>query len=110
MALQLERGREIGVLRTTGLTPAQAWSLVTAQTGLMGLVAAVLAAPLGLAMAWAMVHVINRRSFGWSFDMLLGAAPFLQALAVGVGAAILAGIYPAWRMARLRPADALREE
>jgi putative ABC transport system permease protein len=110
MALQLERGREIGILRTTGLTPMQVWSLVTAQTGLMGLVAALLAAPLGLAMAWAMVHVVNRRSFGWSFDMLLGAAPFAQALAVGVGAAILAGIYPAWRMARLSPADALREE
>jgi putative ABC transport system permease protein len=110
MALQLERGREIGVLRTTGLTPGQVLALVTAQTGLMGLAAAILAAPLGLAMAWAMVHVINRRSFGWSFDMLLGAAPFAQALAVGVAAALLAGIYPAWRMATVRPADALREE
>jgi putative ABC transport system permease protein len=110
MALQLERAREIGVLRTTGLTPAQVWTLVTGQTGLMGFAAAVLAAPLGLAMAWAMVHVINRRSFGWSFDMLLAPAPFLQGLAVGVGAALLAGVYPAWRMARLRPADALRDE
>jgi putative ABC transport system permease protein len=42
--------------------------------------------------------------------MVVGAAPFAQALAVGVGAALLAGIYPAWRMARLRPADAMREE
>jgi putative ABC transport system permease protein len=109
MALQLERGREIGVLRATGLTPAQVWALVTTQTGLMGLAAAALAAPLGLAMAWAMVHVINRRAFGWTFDMLVGAAPFAQALAVGTAAALLAGIYPAWRMARLRPAEALRE-
>jgi putative ABC transport system permease protein len=110
MALQLERAREIGVLRTTGLTPAQVWALVTTQTGLMGLAAAVLAAPVGLVMAWTMVYVINRRSFGWTFDMVVGAAPFAQALAVGVGAALLAGIYPAWRMARLRPADAMREE
>jgi putative ABC transport system permease protein len=110
MALQLERAREIGILRTTGLTPVQVWSLITTQTGLMGLAAAVLAAPVGLVMAWSMVHVINRRSFGWSFDMVVGAAPFAQALAVGVGAALLAGIYPAWRMARLRPADAMREE
>jgi putative ABC transport system permease protein len=110
MALQLERAREIGVLRTTGLTPAQVWALITTQTGLMGFAAAVLAAPVGFIMAWAMVHVINRRSFGWSFDMVVGTAPFAQALAVGVGAALLAGIYPAWRMARLRPADAMREE
>ncbi|CAN5870177.1 FtsX-like permease family protein [soil metagenome] len=110
MALQLERAREIGVLRTTGLTPAQVWALVCAQTGLMGLAAAVLALPLGLAMAWAMVHVINRRAFGWSFEMLIGVAPFTQAILVGLGAALLAGLYPAWRMARIRPAIALREE
>jgi putative ABC transport system permease protein len=108
MALQLERVREIGVLRTTGLTPGQVWALISMQTGLMGLAAAVLALPLGLTMAWAMVHVINRRAFGWTFDMIIGAPVFVQALAVGVGAALLAGIYPAFRMVRLRPADALR--
>jgi putative ABC transport system permease protein len=100
MALQLERAREISVLRVIGLTPRQVWALVTSQTALMGLAAAVLALPLGIAMSWAMVHVINRRSFGWSFDMLIGAAPLVQAFAVGIGAALLAGLYPAWRMAR----------
>jgi putative ABC transport system permease protein len=110
MALQLERAKEIGVLRTTGLTRGQVGGLVTAQTALMGFTAAVLAAPLGLAMAWAMVHVINRRSFGWTFEMVLGGAPFVHALAVGLGAAILGGMYPAWRMARMQPVSALREE
>lgn len=110
MALQLERGREIGVLRATGLTPAQVWSLVSGQSGLMGGIAAVLAAPLGLVMAWAMVHVINRRSFGWSFDMLVEPGAFAQALLVGAGAALLAGLYPAWRMARMPVAEGLREE
>ena len=110
MALQLERARDIGVLRALGLTPVQVWSLITSQTALMGLAAAALAVPLGIAMSWAMVHVINRRSFGWSFEMVLAAAPFVQALAVGIAAAVLAGIYPALRMARLRPAHVLRDE
>jgi putative ABC transport system permease protein len=88
----------------------QVWSLVTAQTALMGLSAAVLAVPLGMAMSWAMVHVINRRSFGWSFDLLVGSAPFVHAFAIGIGAALLAGVYPALRMARLRPAQVLRDE
>ena len=110
MALQLERARDMGVLRTLGLTPLQVWSLVTTQTALMGLSAAALAVPLGIAMSWAMVHVINRRSFGWTFDMVFDAAPFMQALAVGIGAAVLAGLYPALRMARLRPAHVLRDE
>jgi putative ABC transport system permease protein len=43
MALQLERTREIGVLRTLGLTPRQVWGLVTAQTGIIGLLSGVLA-------------------------------------------------------------------
>jgi putative ABC transport system permease protein len=110
MALQLERARDMGVLRALGLTPLQVWSLITSQTALMGLSAAVLAVPLGIAMSWAMVHVINRRSFGWSFDLVFAGAPFVQALAVGVAAAMLAGIYPALRMARLRPAQVLRDE
>ncbi|MGH7447407.1 MAG: ABC transporter permease, partial [Longimicrobiales bacterium] len=110
MALQLERAREIGVLRATGLTPLQVWSLITSQTALMGLAAAVLAVPLGIVMSWTMVHVINRRSFGWSYDLVFRGAPFVQALAVGIGAAVLAGIYPSLRMARLRPAQVLRDE
>jgi putative ABC transport system permease protein len=34
----------------------------------------------------------------------------LQAVAVGVVAALLAGLYPAWRMSRTRPSEALRDE
>ena len=34
----------------------------------------------------------------------------LQGVALSVLAAVLAGLYPAWRMARARPADALRDE
>src|SRR6185369_5082945 len=71
MALGLERAREIGVLRTLGLTPRQVWALVTAQTGLMGLLAGVLAVPGGLLLAWVLVFVVNRRSFGWTMPLEL---------------------------------------
>jgi putative ABC transport system permease protein len=110
MALQLERSREIGVLRATGLTPTQTWFLINGQSGMLGVIAAILAAPLGLAMAWAMVHVINRRSFGWSFDMLIEPGAFVTALLVGVAASLLAGVWPAWRMAGMPVGAALREE
>ncbi|HSJ26187.1 MAG TPA: FtsX-like permease family protein [Longimicrobiales bacterium] len=110
MALHLERQREVAVLRATGLTPRQVWGLVGAQSGLLGFIAAILAAPLGLAMAWAMVHVINRRSFGWSFDLVAGSTPFLEAALVGVAAALLAGVWPAWRMASGNIGAGLREE
>ena len=43
MALALERVRELGLQRALGLTPGQVWGVVTAQTGLMGLMAGLLA-------------------------------------------------------------------
>jgi putative ABC transport system permease protein len=110
MALQLERAHEIGVLRATGLTPRQVGALVTSQTGLLGLAAGILAVPLALVLAWLLIHVINRRSFGWSVDMVTDTSGIAAAVAVAIIAALLAGIYPAWRMSRTPPAAALRNE
>jgi putative ABC transport system permease protein len=110
MALALERRREMGVLRATGMTPPQLGGFVTLQTGLMGAIAGLLALPLGYALAYVLVFVINKRSFGWTLQLSVSPEILLQALALAVGAALLAGVYPAWSMARARPATALREE
>lgn len=110
MARQLERAREIAVLRTLGLTPRQVWGLITAETGLMGLLAGALAVPGGLLLAAILVFVINRRSFGWTMPIDPSPAILLQGVALSVLAAVLAGLYPAWRMARALPAEALRDE
>jgi putative ABC transport system permease protein len=110
MALQLERGRELGVLRANGMTPGQVWQLVTAQTGLMGLAAGLLSLPVGLSLAAVMIYVVNRRSFGWTIRMELAPQVLLQAFLLALAAALLAGLYPAYKMARTSPALALREE
>jgi putative ABC transport system permease protein len=110
MALQLERARELGVLRANGLTPRQVWRLVTAQTGLMGLAAGLLSLPVGLVLAAVMIFIINRRSFGWSLHMAVDPAILGEAVLLALAAALLAGVYPAWRMSRTAPAVALREE
>lgn len=110
MALQFERGREIAVLRAQGVTPGQVWGLVEMQTGVMGLIAGLLAMPMGLVMAYVLTLVINRRSFGWSLDMHLDPSILIQSLLIALGAALIAGLYPALKMARTSPALALREE
>jgi putative ABC transport system permease protein len=48
MSLQLERRREIGVLRATGMTRRQLWRLSLYETGLIGAVAGLIAMPVGL--------------------------------------------------------------
>lgn len=110
MALQLERAREFAVLRATGLTPRQLWLLVTGETGLMGLLAGLLALPLGLLLALVLILVVNRRAFGWSMAISVDPVQLAAALGFAVLAALLAGLYPAWRMARTAPALALRGE
>ena len=110
MALQLERAREIGALRAIGFTPGQVWGLMTSQTGLMGLVAGLLAIPVGIGLALILVLVINRRSFGWTLQMEIAPEVLVQAVLMAVVAALLAGLYPALRMAQTSPALALREE
>ena len=64
----------------------------------------------GLMMASVLVFVINRRSFGWTLIFQVEPMLLLQAVMVAIAAALLAGMYPAWRMGRSSPALALREE
>jgi putative ABC transport system permease protein len=98
------------VLRATGLTPGQLWGLVSLQTGLLGLLAGLFSVPLGVALAYVLVHVINQRSFGWTLQLAVTPATLVQAVVLALVASALAGLYPAWKMARANPALALREE
>jgi putative ABC transport system permease protein len=80
------------------------------ETGLLGASAGLLALPTGYVLAWILIFIINRRSFGWTLQMQTVPAPFVQAFLLAVGAALLAALYPAWRLSRLQAAEALREE
>ena len=110
MALQLEHAREYGVMRATGMTARQLTGYAIIQTGLMGLVAGLLALPIGVATALVLTHVINLRSFGWSMQVALQPSYFAEALLVALAAALLAGAYPALLLGRLKPVEALRSE
>lgn len=110
LSLELERQRELGILRAIGLTTRQVWRLVMVETGLMGGVAGLLAMPTGFVLALILIYIINRRSFGWTLQMQVEPRPFIQAIVVAILAALLAGIYPALRISRTVTAEALRSE
>ena len=110
LALQLEKARELAILRAVGMTPVQLGGMLTLQTGIIGLLSGLAAIPLGLIMAWMLIEVINRRAFGWQMDILLTSGTLGSAVLFSIVAALLAGIYPAIRAARSCPAVAMREE
>ena len=110
MALQLERKKEIGILRANGMTPKQLRKLVYCETGLMGGAAGIISIPLGFIVAIIFIYVINVRSFGWTIQFFPHAKYFIQGLVTAIIAATLAGIYPAWNFAVTNIASVLREE
>jgi putative ABC transport system permease protein len=110
LAIELERAHELGVLRALGFSPRGLAITLLTQTGLLGVAAGLIAMPLGAGLAALLVHVINRRSFGWSMNFVVTPEPLLAGLLLAVAAALLAGVYPSWRASRVELAAALREE
>jgi putative ABC transport system permease protein len=109
-SLQLERGREIGVLRCLGARPRRIAGLVLGQTALLGAAAGLLALPVGALLGQVLARIINRISFGWSLSMVeVPLSAMFEVLWLAIAAALLAGLQPALRFARMRPVEALRE-
>jgi putative ABC transport system permease protein len=110
MALQLDKQRQLGILRAIGITGKQLWTLVILETGLMGLVAGLFAMPTGYILSLILIYIINRRSFGWTLQMQVELEPFIQAVVIAVGASFLAGFYPARRILQRNTSEAIRFE
>lgn len=110
LSLQLDKIRELGILRALGFSIQELRKLIFLETGLMGLTAGVFAIPTGFILALILTYIINRRAFGWTLQWHVEPGPFVMALAVSVGAALLAGIYPAIKAGRVNIVQALRSE
>jgi putative ABC transport system permease protein len=110
LAYEIERARELALLRALGMTPAGIAALVETQTTFLGIAAALTAIPTGTMAALVLIEVINRRAFGWHIDFHWSTGEVAQTLALALGAALLAGLYPAWRSSRVAIAASMREE
>lgn len=110
LALQLEQAHELGILRALGLTVAEMRHLTFLETSLLGASAGLFSLPTGYILAWILIYIINQRSFGWTLQMHITIAPFLEAFLLSVSAALLAALYPAWRLSRMHILAALQGE
>ena len=113
--LVLEKRRDIGVLRTIGVTPQGIMRIFLLQGTLVGIGGT----SLGLAVGWAVSFIQGR----YKLLHLPGEIYFVDTLPVkmewtdfalvGLAATALcfvASLYPAWRAARLAPVESIRHE
>ena len=109
LALCFERSEEVGVLRALGLGSRELFQLSIAQSQMIGCVAGLVAFPLGIVLSKVMISVINRRAFGWTITFQPDWGATVECMALALGAALLAAIYPAWYWSRQHQDEALRE-
>jgi len=104
------------VMRVPQLAPVWAMGLTLRQLGLLELVrtvmlavlTGVIALPLGLALAWVLLAVVNVAAFGWRLPMFLFPWDYAQLGVLAILAAGLAALWPALQLSRTRPADLLK--
>jgi putative ABC transport system permease protein len=106
----LERRRELATLQAIGASRDQIERLVQWEAMYLGLIGAMLGVAGGLVLAWVLIAVINKQSFGWTIRMTVPVEVLGQAVVLAVGAAWAAGYLPARWAARQPVGESLREE
>jgi putative ABC transport system permease protein len=98
-----ERTKEIGIMKANGARNREVMGLFLAEAVLLGLLGAVVGIPVGLAIGYGAAAYAE---VGFTIPVVwVGIAA-----GMGILTGAVAGLYPAWRAARVDPIDALRYE
>jgi putative ABC transport system permease protein len=103
----VERVRELGVLRATGMTRGQVGRMVVIEAGILGLLGAALGALTGLA-AGAVMLLFSGSTLGSAIE--IPWVPLVLCFVLGVGVSMAAAWYPARLAGRLSIVRALQFE
>ncbi len=99
---------QLAPLWAGGLTRKQLASLELAKTCALALLTALLAVPLGLAVAWCLVSVVNVQAFGWRLPLHLFPFQWVALVIVAVLIAFFASLLPTLRLRTIAPMRLLR--
>jgi putative ABC transport system permease protein len=110
LTLTLERSREIAILRWVGANQRQVRKMVVIEALLLGSVSQGIGLVIGMLLSLVLIYVINVQSFGWTIQFHVPVAFLIQSSLVILGAAALAGLYPAKTAARVQVVKQLAPE
>lgn len=104
------RRQQLAPLWALGVPRTQLAQLNLAQLSGAALATGLLAIPLGIAITWGLVAIINVAAFGWRLPLYLFPGEMAVTLATAVGVALLAAALPTLRFWRASPRALLAEE
>ena len=115
MAATYERKREIGILQALGARRRTIFALFMMESGIYGVIGGVSGVVAGLLAAAVATPYIAQNAFttmvkGSGSGTLIDVKVIIYSILFSTVVAIVAGIYPAWRAARLTPVEAISYE
>ncbi|MBC7584476.1 MAG: FtsX-like permease family protein, partial [Tardiphaga sp.] len=108
LTLSQSRLPQLAPLWAIGITRKRLAGIELLKTLSVALITALLALPLGLAVAWCLIAVVNVKAFGWRLPFHVFPLQLIQLLGVAMLASLLAALLPIIKLLRMQPAQLVK--
>lgn len=108
LTLSQSRLPQLAPLWAIGITRKRLAGIELLKTLSVALITALLALPLGLAVAWCLIAVVNVKAFGWRLPFYVFPLQLIQLLGVAMLASLLAALLPIIKLLRMQPAQLVK--
>jgi putative ABC transport system permease protein len=105
----IERQREIGGLRSLGLTRWQTTKMVLAEAATLGVIGGAFGLVFGYVLSQVFVTALNALA-GYDLKYVFAANVFVAGALIAIGVSQLAALYPAWKAAGVNIVEAVKHE
>jgi len=105
----MERVRELGMLRSLGMTRRQIIRMILAESGTMGLIGGTFGLAFGFFLSQVFVEGMNSTG-GYELNWFFPTRPMVYGAIIALLVSQVAALYPAWRAAQVNIVAAIQQE
>jgi len=104
----VERTREIGMLRTIGMTRRQVMRQILSEACILGILGSALGLLVGLGLSQGLIRAMEYILAQDVREIHVPVGGLTTSLVVGIGVTLMAALIPSWQAGRISPLEALR--
>jgi putative ABC transport system permease protein len=104
----VERTREIGMLRTVGMTQQQVMVQILTEAALLGVAGSAVGVGLGIVLSRGLIRAMELLLAQEVRYVTIPPSSVITSVAVGLGVTLIAAFIPSWQAGRISPLEALR--